>query len=147
MGSIAEVTGSVVYLDTNIFVYALEGYSEYEAVLREFFDDVAKGTVKAVTSELTLAEVLVKPLMEARDDICRAFDDAIRDSSGLEVMPIAREILIEAARIRSESGVRLPDAIHLATAVLSGCDSFITNDKSISDLPGLKVVYISDLIN
>lgn len=48
-------------------------------------------------------------------------------------MPVSRSILIEAAKIRSAAGnVRLPDAIHLATAVSTGCDTVLTNDRTLA---------------
>jgi predicted nucleic acid-binding protein len=77
--------------------------------------------------------------------VCSAFDTAIQNSTGLEVVPVTREILIEAAGIRAQTGVKLPDAIHLSTAIVSGCASFLTNDKSLLSLRDLKVIYLSNL--
>ncbi len=53
-----------VYLDTNIFIYALEGYPTFRAVLTTLFAALDRGDLVAVTSELTLAEALVKPLLD-----------------------------------------------------------------------------------
>ncbi|MCX6644808.1 MAG: type II toxin-antitoxin system VapC family toxin [bacterium] len=144
MGSLADGLISPVYLDTNIFVYALEGFTDYEEVLKDLFTLAGKGKYKLITSELTIAEVLVKPMMEGRDDVCNAFDNAIRDSKSLEVVPVSRDILIEAAKIRASQSIRLPDAIHLATAVQSQCSSFLTNDKNIPKITSLKSIYLSD---
>ncbi len=53
--------GKRVYLDANVFVYAIEGYPQFADGIRELFRKVDQGQVEAITSELTLAEVLVKP--------------------------------------------------------------------------------------
>lgn len=55
------IRGGRVYLDTNIFIYALEGYADFIDDLTELFASIDAGNIRAVTSELTLAEVLVRP--------------------------------------------------------------------------------------
>ena len=60
------------------------------------------------------------------------------------MVPITRALLIEAARLRASSRLKLPDAIHLATALQYECPVFLTNDTRIRPLPGLDVLYLSD---
>ena len=74
MGLIEACRGRQVYLDTNIFIYAVEGLSEHEPVLRPLFELLASGGASAVTSELTLAEVLPRPLAVGRADIAAAYE-------------------------------------------------------------------------
>lgn len=66
MAILEVITGSRVYLDTNIFIYAVEGYPKFQPELNVLFEAFDDGTLKAITSELTLAEVLVKPLIDNR---------------------------------------------------------------------------------
>lgn len=61
MGLIQSIGKRKAYLDSNIFIYAVEAISPYAEALGPFLDALEDGTVEAVTSELTLAEVLVKP--------------------------------------------------------------------------------------
>ena len=37
MAELASLLGKTVYLDTNIFIYAVEGYESQETVVRELF--------------------------------------------------------------------------------------------------------------
>ena len=65
MGEIArKLPGSRIYLDANIFIYALEGYPEFLKILTELFEMIDKGNIQACSSDLTLAETLVKPMMD-----------------------------------------------------------------------------------
>ncbi|NJO66954.1 MAG: type II toxin-antitoxin system VapC family toxin [Leptolyngbyaceae cyanobacterium RM1_405_57] len=61
-------------------------------------------------------------------------------------MPILRELLIDAAQVRADTGLKLPDAIHVATAVRSQCTTFLTNDDRLKNLGSLNVVLLSEVI-
>ena len=145
MGLINSLTGTSLYLDTNVFVYACEGFPEFTDILRELFEAIDAGNITAVTSELTLAELLVKPFMDGDTHRQEVYRDTIRNSDLLSVHPVSRDILIEAARLRSASSLRLPDAIHVSTASSVGCNSFLTNDRRINSVMGIKVILLSTL--
>jgi predicted nucleic acid-binding protein len=146
MGITDNLKGERVYLDTNIFIYALEGYPDYLDSLTALFSEIDKGKLKAVTSELTLAEVLVKPVMDNNHHLEIIYLETIQSSDNLEVIPIDRQILIEAAKMRAQSTtIHLPDAIHLATARINHCSSFITNDKRLKFLPDMDVIIFSEV--
>lgn len=120
-----------VYLDTNVFIYAVEAVPEYSGAIDELFGLIEAGTVSAVTSELALAEVLSKPLEAGRQDVVDIYREMIAPSAWLSVWPVERAILIEAARLRAQLTLRLPDAIHVATAVAAGCSALISNDHRL----------------
>jgi predicted nucleic acid-binding protein len=42
--------------------------------------------------------------------------------------------------------IRLPDAIHAATAITTNCNNFITHDKHLENLSDLNVILISKYI-
>jgi predicted nucleic acid-binding protein len=62
MEILEELKGGKVYLDTNVFIYAVEAAAEHMAAVEALFGLIEDGAVSAVTGELTLAEVLAKPL-------------------------------------------------------------------------------------
>ena len=144
MGRLTTLAGPV-YLDTNVFIYALEGLDAFSSELAGLFSLIQTASLQAVTSELTLAEVLVKPLSNNRTDLCSMFEETLRTSAGLQMVPITREILLNAAQLRAMSGVKLPDAIHIATALTAGCSTFLTNDKDMAIPSELGVVYLSEV--
>ena len=122
-----------IYLDTNIFIYALEDFSEYSEVIRKIFRAIDQGAVQAVTSELTLAEALVKPFLVQDESLIALYQSVIQNSSVLSVHPLNRQLLIRAARTRAQTASRLSlaDAVHLATACSMQCHSFLTNDRRL----------------
>ena len=67
MGLLDEIEGPRIYLDTNIFICAVEGFNRFEEEINSLFSAVDWGEVEAITSELTLAEALVKPFREGNE--------------------------------------------------------------------------------
>src|SRR5579871_6325017 len=112
MGISNQLKGSKIYLDANIFIYLLEGYSEFVPVLTQLFALIDKDTLSPVTSELTLAEVLVKPIMNKNIALEQTYTNIIQTSASLKVSSITRDILISAAKLRANisNSFRLPDA-------------------------------------
>lgn len=144
MGIADVFKGKRIYIDTNIFIYALEGYPEFAASLTLLFTAIDEGVVKAVTSELSLAESLVKPLMDDNTVLENLYLEVFQTSISLNVVPISRQILIESARLRAKSKtLKLPDAIHFATARMSGCQTFLTNDKQLQPVPDFDIALLS----
>jgi predicted nucleic acid-binding protein len=93
----------------------------------------------ACTSELSLAECLVKPYAERNDQAIAAYLEMLSGRAPVAVVPITGAILLRAARLRAETRLKLPDAIHLATAIETGCATFLSDDRGIRSMKGLKV--------
>jgi predicted nucleic acid-binding protein len=129
VGRVSDLAGRRLYLDTNLFVYALEDITPWSEVAQAVFRLCADGAATAVVSELALAECLVKPLRDGNDEVVRVYLLGIHQRPGLAVAPVSKPVLLEAARLRAaHAGLKTPDAIHAATAALSGCDILVTND-------------------
>jgi predicted nucleic acid-binding protein len=131
-----------VYLDANVFIHAFEGQQEKAKSLRALFDVLRLNVKRAVTSELTLAEVLAPSKNGPELHIKRRFYLGLIASSGfIDLLPVNRSILIETADLRSVAKHRLPDAIHVVTAIRSGCKFFMSSDGDMKKLPnGMKLV-------
>ena len=138
--------GSSLYLDSNVFVYWLEDYPEYTALLEPIFERIEAHRLRAFTSTLTLAEVLVKPHKDRRTELAEQFRGYLCESPVLELCEVSVEILVRAAIIRSASALKLPDAIHVATADMMKCDAFVTNDQRLRAHLGGRCVLLDDYL-
>lgn len=132
-----------VYLDTNAIIGAIEGDDSLRASIWALFA-VDRGNVDSlVTSELTIAEVLVKPLQLGQDTIVTTYLELLRSGDRMSVVPVDRDVLILAARWRKDRSVKLPDAIHLATAERANCQVVLTSDDRLARASGLRQVAVS----
>lgn len=134
-----------LYLDSNIFIYTLEGYPHFDHVLKRLANDIAAGKIQAVTCEITLAEALTQPF--AKEDITtqQVYQEALQSNETFTMVPVTRDILTEAARVRAFSNLKLTDAIHFASARLTQCTHFVTNDAHFKDYQGIKVLSLQQL--
>lgn len=147
MGLIERLAGQRVYLDANVFIYAVEGSAVFAEVLPPLLAAVAQSTQAAVTSELALAEVLVHPFRDGDRRREEAFTRAVRTHGGLTVVPVSRAVLVEAARLRAAfPTLKLPDAIHAATARLNACGVLLTNDARFAAIPGVEILQLSEAV-
>lgn len=123
-----------LYLDTNMFIELAEVEGERQRLLSKIaILQMANGKPFVCTSELTLAELLVRPYRQQNEKLIELYNGWImHDSHWLDVMSVSRDVLWNAALVRRHySKVKLPDAIHLATAIGFKCSHFLTADKKI----------------
>jgi predicted nucleic acid-binding protein len=145
MGELNSQLGRRVYLDTNIIIYAVEGYETHAAPIKFVLQGMTDGEIIAVTSDLTLAEVLVKPKRDHDRKLEEAYNQFLLPTDSFRNSAVSREILEVAAGIRAGSALKLPDAIHFASALAENCDSFLTNDDRFKSMVGVTVVLLSHL--
>ncbi|MBI4923164.1 MAG: PIN domain-containing protein [Devosia nanyangense] len=124
-----------VYLDTNIFIVLREHHGpESEQLVALAQASSQTGRARLVTSELTLAELLVKPMADGESDLARDYEQMIGGADWLTVLPVGRDVLRRAASLRSRHrGLKLPDAIHIGSALAGACSRVLTSDTGIKD--------------
>jgi predicted nucleic acid-binding protein len=132
-GTISLDPSDRIYLDTNVFIEAFEKRGELSnLVVSLLVANSQQRPQRLVTSELALAEILVRPLELKDERLVRDYEGWITTNSYLEVYPIGRAVLWHAAELRAnDKTLKLPDAIHLTTAIETKCRYFLTNDKRI----------------
>jgi len=134
-----------VYIDANPFVYALEGPEDLASVLKALFIRLKDSPGSAITSELTLAEVLPKRRIPDREYL-----ELLVWSKVFDLRPVSRDILYGTADYRRVAGTKLPDgriqmpklpdSVHAVTAIKSGCRIFLSSDTKIKLPEMIKVV-------
>ena len=134
-----------VALDTMIFIYAFEEHPAYQEILKNFFRALEKGEMNAVTSTLTITECLVQPYRKKNFGLSAQYLVLFRNFPNLSIIPLTDDIAERAAFLRAQYNLRTPDAVQLATALVSGCYAFLTNDDRFSGVEGIRVLVLDKL--
>lgn len=133
-------------LDTNALIYYLDHREPYRTWLRPIFLDMERGLCEFVLSVIVYAEMRVKPLRE-RDERVLEMIEALVDTESTRLIPVSLEVSARASEVRAELDLELPDAIIVATAIVSGCDALIGNDKRcaarVSEIP---YIYLEEAV-
>ncbi len=145
MGPLTLPSYGAVYLDTSAIIYSVERNEPYLTLLAPAWRQAETGQFVVVCSELVIAETLVRPIREGNADIEVAFR-AVFAAPDVRLVPATRHLWEDAARLRAETGLKTPDALHAATALRAGCDLFVTNDTDFRRVQGLPVVVLDDLL-
>ena len=127
-----------IYLDTNVFIRCFES-GEAEAVpLRDLFLALREQPAAAVTSELTMAELLAPtkrfgPLaLSERQNLYSAL---LLSSDLVLLRSVSLDILLSTPALRQAFNYKLADAIHIATAEQEGCSLIMSGDRDAGRLP------------
>ena len=143
MGLIADIGPGAVAVDTAVFIYFIEDDPRYAPIVRPLFEQADRSERQLVTSALTLLEVLVVPLRAGDRQLAERYESLLTRGRGLRLVDITRAQLEAAASLRAVTGARTPDALQLAAAISTGCKIFVTNDRRLPAVPGLRVVQLS----
>jgi len=134
-----------VLIDTSIWIYHLEQNPEFAPAAGRIVEDLEEGRFRGIASELTLLELTVRPLQLGRQDVADDYEIMLGYFPHLDLEPISREILLEAATLRARHGLRTPDAIQIATGLKAGATLAVSNDQGWRKLSSIEILLLADL--
>jgi len=129
--------GALVLLDSAPIIYQLEAHPQLGPRFQPLFERHAAGTVAFAVTTISIAEVLSGPLRVGDEALTKRYR-AVLDS--WQVVELTADIAESAARLRASLGLRLPDAIQVASAIAVNADALVTHDRDFSRVKSLPVI-------
>lgn len=135
-----------IALDTSIFIYELEANERYVGLADSVFTWIQHPGHTAVTSTITMTELLVAPYRESDDIRVNLFYGLLTTYPNLDWIAPDLAIADLAARFRALHRLKTPDALQAATAARSGATGFVTNDPVFERVEVFETILFDQLL-
>jgi predicted nucleic acid-binding protein len=143
VGLISDLGSGDIGVDTVAFIYFIEEHPRFLPAVLPLFCEADEGKRSLVTSALTLMEVLVVPYRAGHRSLAQRYEALLTRGRGIRLIDLSHDQLRAAAQLRGATGVKTPDALQLVAAISAGCSTFLTNDRRLPAIPGLRIVELN----
>lgn len=127
-------TAEKIFLDTAPFIYYFEEHPAYISKLKALFDNVYEMKTPVITSMITYIELLTYPEKTGAKKLAAKYRDSLTTSELISIYPLDFHIADISVKLRAKHNLKTPDAIQVATAIASGSDYLITNDRKLKKI-------------
>ena len=145
MSADRPMLGRRTYLDANLYIYALEGIETYRATMAGLLAAIDRQDVSVIASELLFTELLPRPMKDGRQDLVERYLELFSRTPRIHLVPVDRRVILRSVHLRADFGLRSMDALHLATALVHDCESFVTNDRRLARVDRPRVLTLACL--
>lgn len=142
---------SSILVDSSVVLAYVVGGERTSELATQLFDTfAATGRNPTALSAVTVAEILVRPFRTGPAAVSTA-EGFLRHFGDLRLIDVTYLVAREAARIRAETDLPMPDALIAASAAIGDVDFLVTNDRSWPTrlgpvMPNVEVVVLSAML-
>ncbi|MGH7772164.1 MAG: type II toxin-antitoxin system VapC family toxin [Candidatus Binatia bacterium] len=133
-------------LDSSVFILHIEGNPKYGDLADAIFTWLEGPRAEAVTSTITMLELLVQPYRLSDIDRVNEFYALLSSYPHLEWVAPRLEVADLGTKLRAEHNLRTPDALQAATAIACSATAFISNDPVFQRLGSLEIAILDDFV-
>ena len=137
--------GRRTYLDANLYIYLFEGVPVYRRLMADLVGEIDQQDVSVIASELILVEILPGPVREGQRGLVANYLELMQRTPRFTLVQVDLRVIERAVQLRAGLRLRSMDALHLATALVHGCETFLTNDERLAVPDGIRLVTLKDL--
>ena len=134
----------LIGLDTMVFIYHFEKNQKYFPSTTSILNSIESGKVKALTSIVSLIEILTGALKLKDKGLAEQYRLTLTSFPNLQLLDLDQKIGSKAAELRANYDLKTPDAIQIATSIVSKADSFITNDERLKIVNEIEIVLLKE---
>ena len=135
-------------LDTNILLNAKNTNEPHSMHSLQVLDAVEDGSMQAIISVISIAELCTRYYLQGDGRGKEELLSHLISTKGFVIAGLDVPISDAAARIRADTGLRLPDAIIIATGLAKGTRYLVTHDKELKKASRyLETISSKELLN
>jgi predicted nucleic acid-binding protein len=126
-----------VFVDANIFIYALSDPSPHQPACRAFLREVADGRIVAATSALVVQEVVNHFIRSGRGADAAQAGEAVLDTCTV-VYPVSETDYRRMLQLVLDApDMRAADLTHVAVMQTAGIDTIMSADRDFDRFAGI----------
>jgi predicted nucleic acid-binding protein len=132
-------------IDANVILTILNGEVALLPFCLPFLQAIQQREIDGIVSSIIFTECLVVPY---RTNDTQGINNALallEGTAGMNIIPVSDDIAKTAARLRASYRLKTPDSLHVATAIESGCEAFLTNDTDIARVTEIPVIILQNV--
>lgn len=129
-----------IYLDACIVIYLVECHPRLATPIQEAL--LRQTGARVAWTHLTRLESRTKPLRDNNRQTLQLFDTFFSAPTARRV-ELTPAIFDLATELRATHGLKTPDALHLAAAILGGCKEFWTNDSRLEKAAAGRIAIVT----
>ena len=127
---------ALVLVDSAPIIYTLEAHAKFAARFAPLFQRHANGEIALAVTTVTIAEVLTGPLRAGEEALAKRYRAVLE---AWQVVDFTCDIAESAARLRGKYGLKLPDAVQVASALSINADALVTHDRDFGRVTGMRI--------
>ena len=136
-----------IFIDTAPIIYYIEAHPQFGPLAKKVVDSFRSGRLIALSSVITLVEVLPKPVESGNDELAKKFSNFLKTGKNIKLLEISANIAELAGNLRGRyPSLKAMDAIQIAVSIDAGADAFITNDVKLNQIKALKVIILKEYL-
>jgi predicted nucleic acid-binding protein len=128
--------GALLLIDSSPVIYYIENHPKWEPRFRPVFEAPTERFRLAITT-IAVAEVLSGPLKVKDEALVQRYRSVFESWQRID---LDSDIAESAARFRASLGLKLPDAIQVASALKINAAALVTHDRDFSRVRSLRVI-------
>lgn len=135
-----------IALDTSILIYQMEANPRYLALADAVFSWVERPGREAVTSTISMTELLVPAYRENNERRVDEFYGLLSTYPNLRWIAPDLETADIAAKMRAVYRLRTPDALQAATALRATATGLVTNDPAFARIQEFETAILDEFL-
>ncbi len=133
-----------IAIDSSALIAYLRDEMPIANVVAQVIDDE---DVHVVLSSVTFSEALLRTAALFGRERVELVVQSIRSLPSIEIVGFDDEHAIDAARVRAETRLKLPDAAIVATARVAGAIALVGNDRAWQNKSlGIRYIHLDDVV-
>jgi predicted nucleic acid-binding protein len=119
-----------ILVDTSTLIAFLTPFERVHPLARHLLTRVRDDhdPLFAYYSVVSASEILVRPIRSGSESF-ESMHRFLAEFPHLTVLPVDLQVAIQAATLRAATGLRLPDALVVASGLLANCEAIVSNDE------------------